>query len=81
MPGVSDLASAWGHKDHANQGSRIIYITKKPVQQHTKSTTNEWAFRWGQPVQVDRLVSHPIVLFILDISNNDFVYKIVWRIK
>ena len=29
MPGVSDLASAWGHEGTGtNQASRIIYITE-----------------------------------------------------
>ena len=33
--GVSDLPSAHGHKEtRTNQGSRIIYITDKPVPQH-----------------------------------------------
>ena len=40
MPGVSDLAPAWGHEGTwTNQGSRIIYITEKPVRQDAQSTT------------------------------------------
>ena len=39
MPGVSDLALAWGHEGtRTDQGSRIIYITKKPNRQHAQST-------------------------------------------
>ena len=33
--GVSDLASGWGYEEtRTNQGSRITYITDKPVRQH-----------------------------------------------
>ena len=33
--GVSDLASGWGYEEtRTDQGSRIIYITDKPVRQH-----------------------------------------------
>ena len=40
MPGVSDLASAWGYEaTRTNQGSRIIYITEKSVHQRAQSTT------------------------------------------
>ena len=40
IPGVSDLAPACGHEGtRTNQGSCIIYITEKPVQQHEQSTT------------------------------------------
>ena len=36
--GVSDLALGWGHDGtRPNQGSRIIYITEKPVRQHHQS--------------------------------------------
>ena len=39
MPGVSDLASAWGHEGtRTNQDSRIIYIKEKHVQNHAQST-------------------------------------------
>ena len=35
MPGVTDLASAWGHVGTmTNQGSRIDYITEKPDLHH-----------------------------------------------
>ena len=38
MPGVSGLASAWGHEGtKSNQGSHIIYITEKPVRKHAQS--------------------------------------------
>ena len=39
MPGLSDLASAWGHEGTMiSQGSRIIYITEKPVRQRVQGT-------------------------------------------
>ena len=45
MPGVPDMTSAGGHVGtRTNQGSRIIYITEKPVHQHAQSTTFELIF-------------------------------------
>ena len=38
MPGVTDLASAWGHEGtRTTQGSGIIYVTEKPDRQHQLS--------------------------------------------
>ena len=35
MQGVSDVASAWRHEMTMTKGgSRIVYITEKPVRQH-----------------------------------------------
>ena len=40
MPGVSDLASTWGHEGtRTDQGYPIIYITEKPDRLHAQSTT------------------------------------------
>ena len=65
MPGVWNLASMWRQQETmTNESPRIAYITEKPVRQYAQ-IASFWSIRRSHPVQVDRLVSYPLVFIYL----------------